>query len=68
MHCDQISSIYIRQKINLVSEKIYRDRPFELSVSVLFQNDGLFFNPFTDRFSWSDKFYKSLVLHTLCGK
>ena len=68
MNSDQITSIYIRQKINLVSKKINCDRPFELSVGVLFQNDGLFFNSFTNRFSWPDKFHKSLILHTVCSK
>lgn len=63
VNSDQISIIYISQKIDLVSKKIYSDRPFKLSISIFLQNDSLFFNSFSDSLSRSDKFYKSCVLH-----
>lgn len=65
MYSDYISDIYIRQKIDLVSKKIYSDRPLKFSIRDLFQNNSLFFDvpSRSDSFSRSDVFYSSFVLH-----
>ena len=36
MNSNQISSIYIWKKVDLVSEEIYSDRTLEFSISVFF--------------------------------